>query len=80
VRISRQPEPHCRKLSPRAATDAKPLRASLPGQEASSDFSGAGLTLALDGRSPEEPLTNAKLRPNCAAVASPPSAVSTTKG
>jgi hypothetical protein len=80
MRISRQPEPHCHKLSPRAATDAKPLRASLSGREASPDFSGAGPTLSLDGRSPEEPLTDAKLCPNCAAVASPPSAVSTTKG
>jgi hypothetical protein len=56
MRISQQPEPHCRKLSPRATTDAKPLRAPLPGWEASPDFSGAGPTLALDGRSPEEPL------------------------
>jgi hypothetical protein len=72
--------PHCRKFSPRVTADAKPLRALLPGREASPDFSGAGPTLTLDGSSPEAPLTNAKLHRNCAAVASPPSAVSTTKG
>jgi hypothetical protein len=80
MRISRQNSTHCRKPSPRAAADAKPLQAPLPGREASPDFSGAGSTLTLDGRSPEEPLTDAQLRPNCAAIASPPSAVSTTKG
>jgi hypothetical protein len=79
VRISRQPKPHCRKLSPWAATDAMPLRAPLPGREASPNFSGAGPTLALDGRSPEELLTDAKLHSNYAAVASPPSAISPTK-
>jgi hypothetical protein len=80
VRISRQPKPHCRKLSPWAATDAKPLRAPLPGREASPDFYGAGPTLALDRRSLEELFTDTKLHPNCAAVASPSSVVSTTKG
>jgi hypothetical protein len=80
VRISQQNSAHCRKPSPRATTDAKPLQAPLPGREASPDFSGAGPTLTLDGRSPEEPLTDAQLRPNCAAVASPPSSVSTSKG
>jgi hypothetical protein len=79
VRISQQNSAHCRKPSPRAAADAKPLRALLPGREASSDFSGAGPTLTLDGRSREDPLTDAQLHPNCAAIASPPTAVSTTK-
>jgi hypothetical protein len=71
MRISRQNNSHYSKPSPRAP---------LPGREASPDLSGASPTLTLDGGSPEGPLTDAQLCLNCAAIASPPSANSTTKG
>jgi hypothetical protein len=80
VQISQQNSAECRKPSPRAAADAKPFWALLPGQEASPDLSGASPTLTLDGGSPEGLLTDAQLRLNCAAIASPPSANSTAKG